>query len=292
MTTHSGNGHQIRERLSGDDFTPSEMKLVQILLADYPISGFGTQASLAKRAGVSDPTVLRFVTKLGFAGFTEFQGALLEEVEVRLRSPLLMIQAKADAPDASLAQGYLRVLARMLEELATSTVAQPYERAAELILQGRRVVMVGGRFSRNIASMFGGYVHQFRPDVITLSAMTTEAFDMLLDISKRDTIVVFDYRRYQNDVISFARQAAKRGARIILFTDPFMSPIASEADVVIVAPVDVSSPYDTMVTGVAQMEALVAHLVAKARETMQKRVSTLEHIRVENSVTVDGTAMP
>src|SRR3546814_5594240 len=85
----------IRDILDGDaTLTPSEQKIARVLLADYPVSGLGTQSSLARRAGVSDPTVVRFVAKLGFDGFTEFQASLLDEVEDRLRSPLMMIEAK------------------------------------------------------------------------------------------------------------------------------------------------------------------------------------------------------
>lgn len=277
----------IRELLGADSFTPSEMKLVQVLLSDYPMSGLGTQASLAKRAGVSDPTVVRFVAKLGFPSFTEFQNALLNEVEARLRSPLLMFQAKGETDEESRSQAYLRLLGRMLEDLSGTTVEQPYERSAELILQARRIVTLGGRFSRHVAGMLASYVYQVRPDVIAIGPLSTESFDLLLDISKRDTIVLFDYRRYQNDVIDFARQASARGARIVLFTDPWMSPIAEYADVVIVGPVDVSSPYDTLTSAVAQMEALVAHLLGAAGETMQRRVSQLEGIRAENAATID-----
>src|SRR3546814_16216429 len=74
----------IRDILDGDaTLTPSEQKIARVLLADYPVSGLGTQSSLARRAGVSDPTVVRFVAKLGFDGFTEFQASLLDEVEDR-----------------------------------------------------------------------------------------------------------------------------------------------------------------------------------------------------------------
>src|SRR3546814_16421731 len=69
----------------GVSLTRSESRIVQLLLADYPVAGLGSASSLAKRAGVSDPTVARFVTKFGFETFAAFQATLLEEVEARLR---------------------------------------------------------------------------------------------------------------------------------------------------------------------------------------------------------------
>ena len=72
--------------------------------------------------------------------------------------------------------------------------------------------------------------------------------DQLVDLGKRDALFVYDYRRYQIDTIRFARQAAKQGARIVLFTDRWASPIAEFASVTLMAPVDTVSPYDTMGT--------------------------------------------
>ncbi|TIV97849.1 MAG: MurR/RpiR family transcriptional regulator, partial [Mesorhizobium sp.] len=57
--------------------TPSEERIVQVLLTDYPAAGLGTATSLAKRAGVSDPTVVRLAMKLGFEGFPALQRRLL-----------------------------------------------------------------------------------------------------------------------------------------------------------------------------------------------------------------------
>src|SRR5687768_18516279 len=74
----------IREVLMhpGLALTPSEEKIVQLLLTDYPTSGLGSASSLARRAGVSDPTVVRLVMKLGYEGFPDFQAKLLAEVEI------------------------------------------------------------------------------------------------------------------------------------------------------------------------------------------------------------------
>src|SRR3546814_13445745 len=69
--------------------------------------------------------------------------------------------------------------------------------------------------------------------------------------------------------LEFARQAEARGAHVVLFTDPWMSPIAEIADVVIIASVEVDSPYDSLAPAVAQIEALVAHAVVREKRAMR-----------------------
>ena len=151
-----------------------------------------------------------------------------------------------------------------------------------------QIVLLGGRFSRHVAGMLGGYLTQFRPGVVDIGALSAQQFDMLVDLGKRDVLVVFDYRRYQLDVVAFARQAAARGVRVVLFTDPWLSPIAEFADQVMVAAIDADSPFDTSATCVAQIEAVVAHALAVRGSSARGRIEDIEAVRDVNGVTLDA----
>jgi DNA-binding MurR/RpiR family transcriptional regulator len=273
----------------GFALTPSETRIDQVLLNDYPLSGLGAASSLAKRADVSDPTVVRLVVKLGFSGFPDFQAKLLEEVEARLRSPLALMGALRRVEDGDdTASAYLVSVSRGLERTRGLMPAQAYDRAADLIWQTRRqVLLLGGRFSRNLATMLAGYLNQLRRGVRDIGPLNPEAFDLLIDLDKRDLLIVFDYRRYQSDVIAFATQAAERGARILLFTDSWLSPIADFAEVTMTASIEVDSPYDTLAPAVAQMEAVVAHGMAAPGRSEHERMEAIERVRRANAVTLD-----
>jgi DNA-binding MurR/RpiR family transcriptional regulator len=287
---------RIRDLLTqqGLELTPSEARIAQVLLTDYPISGLGTATNLAKRAGVSDPTVIRLVAKIGFDGFPAFQAKLLTEVESGLQSPLMMMEAKRPgAKGRSLIDAYGHSVVEAIEATAAMQLPQAYERAARLIMEAKGSVLVlGGRFSRFVSGMLASYLVQFRSNVQTLGTLAAESFDTLLDLNERDTLVVFDYRRYQKDVIRYAEQAAARGVQLVLFTDPFRSPIASHAKVVIVGRMEVGSPYDSLAPAVVQMETLLAQIIASESRTRRARVQELERIRAENAVTIERSDNP
>ncbi|MEP7246092.1 MAG: MurR/RpiR family transcriptional regulator [Gammaproteobacteria bacterium] len=271
--------------------TPSEAKIAQVLLADYPLAGLGTATSLAKRAGVSDPTVIRLVTKLGFVGYPAFQARLLEEVDAGLRSPIMMMEAKRPAAKGrSVGAAYLHSVAAAIESGAATTLPQTFDRAVTLIMEAKgRVVLIGGRFSRHVSGMLAGYLAQFRDNVSHLSPLSAESFDSLVDLGPRDVLVAFDYRRYQTDVIRFTEQAVARGVPVVLFTDPWRSPIAANAKVVLTTPTEVSSPYDSLAPAVAQIEALLAHIVVEPSNARDERGELLEEIRTRNVITVETT---
>ncbi|MBP0495934.1 MurR/RpiR family transcriptional regulator [Pararoseomonas indoligenes] len=268
-------------------FTPAEMRVAQVLLEEYPIAGLGTVASLAKRAGVSDPTVVRLIVKLGYEGFPAFQRALLGEVEDRLRSPLMMMEARDEAQNAP--GGYLASVEAALAETRRRDLAENHARAATMILDRKaRVALHGGRFSRHLAGILHTHLVQFRPGVRHLNGTHAEMVDALVDLAVPDVLIVFDYRRYQADVVDFAEQAAGRGVRIILFTDTWRSPVARHAEVVFTAPVEAASPYDTMVPALAQVETLLACLVEQRDEGVRRRVREIEAVRARNRVTNSG----
>jgi DNA-binding MurR/RpiR family transcriptional regulator len=240
---------------------------------------------------VSDPTVIRFVSKLGFDGFAAFQTKLLDEVGTQFSSPLMRMKAtRPAAKGRSVVESYMLSVAEAVEAAAGTTLPQIYDRAVETIMDSRgRVLVLGGRFSRFISGMLAAYLTQFRSNVTCLGALSAETFDTLLDINGRDTLIVFDYRRYQTNVIRFAEQAAERGASLILFTDPYRSPIATTAKIVIIGRTEVGSPYDSLVAPVAQVEALIAHMVARKNSRASRaRVHELEQIRGQNAVTLEG----
>ncbi|MER8696419.1 MurR/RpiR family transcriptional regulator [Mesorhizobium opportunistum] len=282
----------IRDDLMRGDLalTPSEEKIVRLLLTDYPTSGLGTASSLARRAGVSDPTVVRLVVKLGYDGFPDFQAKLLAEVEARLHSPLLTMEAKRQSGSSdSAVLAYLDSVTAALQKATAATPVQTYERAARLLMEAKgEIVLVGGRFSRHIAGMLAGYLAQFRSGVRDLGVLSPQTFDTLADLGRRDVLVVFDYRRYQLDVMAYASQAAALDVRILLFTDQWLSPISNLAEVTIVSPLEVASPYDTLAPATAQMEALTAHIVSTLGDDARARIERIEKVRHANAVTLDS----
>jgi len=282
----------IREDLANTSLvlTSAESKIVQALLDDYPMSGLGTATRLASRAGVSDPTVTRLMIKLGFSGFAEFQSKLLAEVEARLLSPLLMLEVKRPRPsdETAPALAYFHSISDSLDRTKTAVPSQSYVRAVEMLLECKgQVFLLGGRFSRHVASMLAAHLIQLRPGIRDIGALTPADFDLLIDMGKRDLLVVFDYRRYQSDVVDFAQQAHRHGVDILLFTDPSHSPIADIATLTMVATTDAHSPFDTLATAVAQVEAVCAHALDSRGQAARRRIEEIEAIRRANAVTLD-----
>ncbi len=262
------------------EFTDAERRVAHALLGEYPMAGLETVARFARRAGTSGPTILRFVARLGFDNYAEFQDALRTEIQARLQGPLSRYEAPSDA-DAQLPRDERVALAhRQNIEAAARDLRQDLPRiVASLADPTRQVLCIGGRFSWMIAAYLHHYLRELRPGVRLVRDGSAAWADYLLDVQPGDIVVAFDFRRYQRDVLEFARGAAAQKAEIILVTDVWYSPIAAFADIAVACPVGISSAFDSGVTGLAIVEIITAGVVDAFGGPSRDRIATLETLR-------------
>ena len=272
-------GELVRQRL--DSLSPAERKLARVLLASYPIAGLESVARFAERAAVSPPTVTRFITKLGFKGYPEFQRMLRLEVQARLSSPLARYRDEPGAghPDALLSEA-LEVSGHNLKSTLELLSPRDLNEAVELLADVRRRVMVlGGRVSAGLARYLASQLHLLRPGIGLVDSERSAPAQQLIDMRKTDVLVVFDYRRYQSDTIESARVAAAHGCAVILFTDPWLSPASAFARQVLVTSMETIGPFDSLVGATAVVEAVVAAVLRRLGPRAEARMQNLERLR-------------
>jgi|DEB0MinimDraft_3_1074331.scaffolds.fasta_scaffold20429_2 DNA-binding MurR/RpiR family transcriptional regulator len=268
---------QLLERM--DALTASERSVARVILTDYPMSGLDSIASLASKSSVSPPTVLRLVAKLGFAGWPQFQAALREEVAQRLASPLAMYDQRRGATplhDADYAEGiFMRALETSFARLKGDVVD---EAVRALTDPKSRIHVIGGRFSTALAVYFATHLQLLRPHVSAVSEIPIHRSNALLDMGRNDIVVALDFRRYQRDTIEFGTAAAQMGARIILFTDPWLSPLVNSAKTVITVETTSPSPFDSFVSAMGVLELLIHRISESVGDDSLERMKALDEL--------------
>jgi DNA-binding MurR/RpiR family transcriptional regulator len=235
-------------------------------------------ARFAERAGVSPPTVTRFIAKLGFRGYPEFQENLRDEVQARLSSPLARYREEPQRDSAI--KTALDVSAHNLKATEELLSERDVEEAVALLADvRRRVLVLGGRVSAPLARYLAAQLHLLRPGIGLVDAERSTPVQQLIDMRKTDVLVVFDYRRYQPDTIECARIAAGRGCDVVLFTDQWLSPASAFARQVLVTSVETVGPFDSLVGATAVVEALVAAVLARLGSRAEARMQNLERLR-------------
>jgi len=282
----------VREKLGSPDLrlTPAERKIVREFLLHYPTAGLGPASRLATRAGVSDPTVTRLVVKLGYASFAEFQSDLLAEIEEQGQSPLTMLDDRRSALQAgNPVATFTAAIGSAVGALPREMLASDLDRATALLVDAKkRIICVGGRFSGYLAGMLRAHLVQLHANTHLAGSAATDLADLAADVGANDVVVAFDYRRYQRSTIDFVEQTAEQGAQVILFTDPWHSPLAAVADIVFTARVETASPFDTLVPALTQLELVVALVLRRMGERARPRLDRIDRFRRRNRVTLES----
>ena len=269
---------QVRQQLTR--FTDAERRVAQALLADYPVAGLETVARFAKRAGTSSPTILRFVSRLGFQTYADFQNALHEEIHIRLQGPLTRYPSHSHPGERDLTENVSAALKDNISKVGRSLRPEDMREITALLCDvDRTIFFLGGRFSHILATYFHHYMRELHPRVRLVRDTSAAWADYLLDVKPGDVLVTFDFRRYQADVLEFAKAAAAQGARILLITDVWYSPIAQLAHKVVPCPVEIPSAFDSGVAGLATVEIIVSAVVEELGTNAKERMTALEDLR-------------
>jgi DNA-binding MurR/RpiR family transcriptional regulator len=267
------------------ELTPAELRVAQALLGDYPAAGLQPIARLAEVANVSSPTVLRLVTKLGYGGYPQIQKALRAELSARTAGPLEDYPSEGE-PLTVQARSFGSALAESLRAQDQSELAAA---AGLLADRGRGILVTGGRFSWTLAAHLATFAGLLRPHVSHVPNEPGARASALLDVDETTVVVAFDYRRYQRDTIAFGRAAAGQGASLIVCTDPYLSPLASSAEVLLTTTVEGPPPFVTLVPAFALVETLILGVVERGGKESQHRVAAFERL---NADVVDSSPAP
>ncbi|MEV4347814.1 MurR/RpiR family transcriptional regulator [Actinoplanes sp. NPDC049596] len=244
-----------RHRLS-----PSQRQIVQRMLGMFPDVAFLSTVEISKRAGVSQPTVTRLATALGFAGYPEFRAALREAVlsptAPRPSSPLGAIDQ-----EISNVAGLKRATTKMPPAVRALAATTP-------------LGVVGLRASAALADYFGYFAQRALPAVsVCTDAGRVDDFVLQLRQEGASAALFFAMPRYPAGTVSALRLARSLGMTTVVVADTALAPFADDADVLLVAPVGTGLVFDShaavVVLAISLLDAIAATDPGRTQERLE-----------------------
>ena len=275
---------------SGDRRLSKGQRLIARYITDnYDKAAFMTAGKLGRTVGVSESTVVRFATELGFDGYPGMRRAMQEMVRSRLTS----VQRIAVAKDMLDGPGVLKaVMTSDVEKLQGSLEEMDqdsFNRTVEAIDQAKHLYIVGMRSSASLASFMGFYMNLLVEDVRLIHDTTAnEVYEQIMHIGPGDVYVGISYPRYSSSSLKAMEFAKRQGATVIALTDNGNSPFAELADIKLYAKSDMVSFLDSLVAPMSVINALIVAVAARRRDSLDERFSYLEQLWSEYGVFTRG----
>ena len=253
----------------GNALTPTERRIAEAVVAEPTLLAFGTVSDLADRVGTSRPSIVRFATKLGFAGYTQLQQHVRSDLSHQLSRPSERIRSDGGtAVPAKVAIG--DAIASVFDALDGDRLANLVEPLAE----ADRVWILSGETSKAGAHALRSGLSIVRPAVHLLREHSFGA--EVSDAGPQDAAVAIDFFRYRRHVAAAGRVLADAGVSIVAITDSPLSPLVELADRWCQIDVPAIGPFDSSVPVVAVCELLVAQVARNLHDDATNRIDRVE----------------
>ncbi|WP_305768250.1 MurR/RpiR family transcriptional regulator [Candidatus Epulonipiscium viviparus] len=268
----------------------SRMSKGQRLIANYIINHYEkavylTAAKLGQIVGVSESTVVRFATELGYDGYPKFQAALVELVKSKLTA-MQRIEVTHNRIDQNhVLKSVLQIDEEKIRHTAAHINEETFDGAITAILNAKTIYILGVRSCAGLATFLHFYLNIMFENVKVVNTNSiSEIFEVIHRINTNDVIIGISFPRYSKRVYRSLEFAKGNGATIIGITDSVTAPIAEFSDYCLVAKSEMISFVDSLVAPLSIINALIVALSLKIKDSLEHSLDSLEKIWVEYEV--------
>lgn len=285
VVENSTNELQMRIEEKYRDLSKGQKRVAEYVLDNYDKAVFLTAARLGEVVGVSESTVVRFATQLGYKGYPEFQKALEELVRNRLNSIQRMKVTYGRISQSQILETVLQSDIEKIKQTLNGIDHSAFNQAIDTILNARKIYVLGIRSCAPLAAFMSFYLNLLCDNVIAVNTnSSSEIFEQLIRIGEEDVIIGISFPRYSQRTLKALEFASKRKAKIITLTDSAHSPINIYSSCNLIARSDMASIVDSLVAPLSVVNALIVALCMTKQEEVIGTLETLEQIWGEYQV--------
>ena len=274
---------EIEERMS--TFSKGQKLISNYIIENYDKAAYMTASRLGSIVHVSESTVVRFANELGFEGYPEFQHALQEIVRTKLTSFQRMEVTNNLIGDGDVLTKVLMSDSDKIKRTLEEIDREDFEAAVDAIVAAKKIYVLGARSASALAGFLAHSLRMISDEVVQVQTSSgSEMFEQLMSIGEEDAVIAVSFPRYSKKVINAVEFAKHSGADVISITDSAMSPIAAQADQLLLAKSDMASFVDSLVAPLSIINAIIVAVARKKQDELTVRLHQLERIWDEYDV--------
>lgn len=262
-----------------NSFSKGQRKIAEFILQSYDKAAFLTAGALGKTVQVSESTVVRFASELGYEGYPEMQKAMQEMVLTRLTSVQRIEVGEKRMPEEHVLSAVLQTDMDLIRATNEQIDQNAFNGAVEALLNAQTIYIVGVRSSSALAYFLSYYFkYMFRDVRLITTASDSEVFEQIVRISPQDALIGISFPRYSSAAIQAVEYAHNSGTKTIALTDCASSPLAVYSDYVLTAKSDMVSLVDSLVAPMSLINALIVAAASKKKPETTRIFNKLEEI--------------
>ena len=277
MAENADVWNRIREQLPR--MSKSQRKIANYIQTEYEQAVFMTAAQLGKALNVSESTVVRFASALGYKGFPQFQRELENCVKGKLSSIQRIDEKYGKSSESEILNSVLSADIEKIRDTIENLNPAAFDLAVDYLLEAKTVYIMGLRSNEPLARFLHFYLNMVRQNVVLVNTTSvTETFEQMLRIGEEDCFVGISFPRYSMRTLKAMEFANDRNAKVIAITDSVHSPMNLYSSCNLFARSDMVSIVDSLVAPLSVINALVVALCLRAPDAIRRDLEMLEEV--------------
>ncbi len=266
-------------------FSKGQRIIAKYILNNYDKAAFMTAGRLGKIVGVSESTVVRFASELGYDGYPSMRKALQEMIRNRLTSVQRIEVAKDMIDDTDIVRSVINSDIQNLQATLELLEEKSFNTCIDAIIEAKNIYIVGMRTSTSLATLLGLYLNLLRNNVNVIHDVgASEIYEQIIRIGAGDLFIGISFPRYSSHTVDAMQFAKKMGAKSIAITDSAASPFEGIADLSLHAKSDMVSFLDSLVAPMSLINAIIVAVGIRNKENVSQTFERLEQIWQEHDV--------
>lgn len=267
-------------------FSKGQKQIAQFIIDHYDKAAFMTAAKIGETVDVSESTVVRFASTIGYSGFPELQKAL----QVLIKNKLTTVQRISLDSDIvndkdKLHKRILKNEMNTLRSLYETIDTKDLDKATDLIMNAGKVYILGLRTSSTLSNYLGFYLDVILDNVKVLNnSGVNSLYEEIIRIKETDVLIVISYPRYSKTTIEATKFIRGRNAKIVAITDTESSPIYNLADVSLLAKSNIVSFIDSLVVPLSLINNLIINIGLQEKDDIVEYYNKLEQLWDNHSI--------
>ena len=261
-------------------FSKGQKRIALYIEEHYDKAAFMTASKLGETVGVSESTVVRFATELGYDGYPKLQKAMQEMIRNKLTSVQRIEVTSGRIGDGNVLDSVLNQDIEKIRRTIEETSHEDFARAVDEICAAKRIYIFGVRSTGAIASFLAYYFELiFDNNVILINTTSpSSTYEHIFRITEEDVMIGISFPRYSSTAIEAMNFARSRGAHAVAITDSMASPLVQSADSILIARSDMASIVDSLVVPLSLINALIVATVLKKKDEVTETFRLLEDV--------------
>lgn len=221
---------ELKERLP--TLSKGQRRIGNYILNNYSRAAYMTAHKLGKQVNVSESTVVRFATELGYEGYPSMQKALQEVIRNKLTAlQRLEVSHERIINNEDVLSMVMHADAENIRMTLGRVNKESFDQVVQAILSAHKVYIVGVRSASAIAEFLGFYLNMALENVAVVHVNSiSEIFEQIFRIKEGDVLIGISFPRYSKRTVKTMRYAKDQGATTVAITDSELSPLAELAD--------------------------------------------------------------